>query len=167
METLIWIGAFILILLGYSHFESWKSEKKSDKIDSLLEKVDFFPVMEKNLELLTGSSEMERTVLVPFNDAFNFIEGGLGDFLIDALEIDRKEENVELLEELIDLFGSKEFEKAEKKSFSLLNENAKVLVPKVTVNIVDKMGVEKKFRTFTLNYYTMKKMKKSLEKSVY
>ena len=40
METLIWIGVFILILLGYSHFESWKSEKKSDKIDSLLEKVD-------------------------------------------------------------------------------------------------------------------------------
>lgn len=167
METLIWIGVFILILLGYSHFESWKSEKKSDKIDSLLEKIDFFPVMKKNLELLTGSSEMERTVLVPFNDTFNFTEGGLGDFLIDALEIDRKEENVELLEELIDLLGSKEFEKAEKKSFSLLNENAKVLVPKVTVNIVDKMGVEKKFRTFTLNYYTMKKMKKALEKSVY
>ena len=92
METLIWIGVFILILLGYSHFESWKSEKKSDKIDSLLEKVDFFPVMKKNLELLTGSSEMERTVLVPFNDAFNFTEGGLGDFLIDALEFDRKEE---------------------------------------------------------------------------
>ena len=72
-----------------------------------------------------------------------------------------------MLEELIDLLSSKEFEKAEKKSFSLLNENAKALVPKVTVNIVDKMGVEKKFRTFTLNYYTMKKMKKALEKSVY
>ena len=167
METLIWIGVFILILLGYSHFESWKSEKKSDKIDSLLEKVDFFPVMEKNLELLTGSSEMERTVLVPFNDAFNFTEGGLGDFLIDALEIGRNEENVELLEELVNLLGSKEFEKAEKKSFSLLDKNTKTLVPKVTVNIVDKMGVEKKFRTFTLNYYTMKKMKKALEKSVY